>query len=88
MFIKVKIADCTHLEKMSRYNKNYYELPREIKGCTVLFESFDLGDIFNGNQIGNIINDEFEPVYWLHTEDHFDSFIIDTTEMATFNKWT
>lgn len=41
MIIKIDINKCEHLKDMSYYNNNYYRLPFEIDGCSIVYEKCD-----------------------------------------------
>ncbi len=51
-----------HLKEKSKYNENYYEIPYEFKGATILqniySEESNLDDCF----FGNFVNGEFENI--------------------------
>ena len=86
--IHIDRSKCKHLQNISCYNNNYYELPIKILGCNILFEHYDGGEDFTGNCIGFIENEKFVTKYYLHTNDNDEIFYIDLTTIVTQNEWT
>lgn len=39
--IVISLSTCVHLEDISRYNHNYYQIPVEVDGCNVVLEVCD-----------------------------------------------
>jgi len=88
VLIQVDKEDCVWLKEASWYNNNYYKLPFKVNGCRFLYEEYDGAEEFCGNVIGEFIEDEFVPVWYLHQIDYSEYFQIDSETMKDKNEWT
>ncbi len=83
----IPLSKCTKLVTYSYYNHTYYGLPFPVNNCDVLHNSYDGGEIWNGYSIGKIVDDQYIPQYWLHTdEDELIEF--NSTFIKEYNQWT
>lgn len=88
MIVEIRQEACVHLQHISYYNNNYYQLPFEVNGCDTVFQSYDGADNFNGNQLGTLVDGEFVAQFYLHTTDEHNTFIFDSKELSDTNRWT
>lgn len=58
MELKIKVSDLLHVPEKSIYNLNYYKLPIEINGCSILFGKSD-DDNTTLWELGKFVDNEF-----------------------------
>lgn len=86
--IIIKASSCAKIERLSYYNHQYYLLPIIYDGCDILHDSYDSAETYNSPEIGTLVDGEFVPKYWLHTDCEPGAFLIDFEFIDTYNKWT
>ena len=87
MLIQIAQDKCEHLKEESYYNNNYYRLPFLVNGFSVLYEYYDGAEEFCGNAIGDFVDGEFVPAFYLHREDCDGYFLFDSDTIDNKNRW-
>ena len=86
MEIHVELSECERIDRISHYNSNYYTLPFEVNGCSIIHESYSEGS-FSGCSIGILVSSNYVPHFYLH-QDETSGFDISSETIGRINQWT
>ena len=93
MKIKLKIDKCRHMDNLSVYNSNFYELPFFVNECNYLHIKYGGNEEFDYAAIGIFVDFKFKCKYYLNTElkdgaEVEDTIEFDSDTISIDNKFT